>query len=288
MQIILRKMDSGTNLLLFLYKFNSNFSENTEGDIKLSALLQLMTLLNKNETVTRMTLSRAVSSGLFINTKKGNEVYYTPTSLGKELIDASVDKTIYAFQRFGLRNSSWDNRWLCANILPSDALDKEKKTKLMEGLKLLGFSSIRENIWLSPYPMADELMKLSERLDCKENIVTVHGDLNTNGNLSTFLEETFRLKDYAARYKDFTRVYQTKLDAYKKISNHGTILDTKISLLLFYELGYTFFNISFQDAFLPKEILSEWDGEKAAQITQELFALLIPSLKYYFKLYGGV
>ncbi len=58
MKVILRKNDSATSLLLFVY--NSYFNFYQKDTIKLSSLLEIMKAFGKSESATRMSLSRTV------------------------------------------------------------------------------------------------------------------------------------------------------------------------------------------------------------------------------------
>lgn len=282
MQLILKKADSGTNLLLFLYQFNKNLANTEKNELRLSAILQLMKLFDKNETAVRMALSRATKSGLFASFKEGNEVFYSPTSFGKEIIDKSVKKAKYIFKRYELRNSDWDEKWFSIHLIGKEGIDKDKRNKIVEILRLLGFSPMTENVWISPYDMLEDLYDLLDDPESAGHIVTMHGDLIVNENPKDFFHNVFKLEEYAKEYNDFIRVYEEKLDQYKLKSNDGQILESGDSVPLYFELGYSFFNISFQDSFLPQIILPEWEGEKAAALALKFFKLLSPSLQFYF------
>jgi phenylacetic acid degradation operon negative regulatory protein len=62
MKLILRKKDSSTSILLFI--FNNYMAQTTKNYMSLSSLLEIMQVFGKNETTTRMSLSRAAKKGL--------------------------------------------------------------------------------------------------------------------------------------------------------------------------------------------------------------------------------
>ncbi|HYE11294.1 MAG TPA: hypothetical protein VEF53_14050, partial [Patescibacteria group bacterium] len=113
MKLILRKNDSATSLLLFIY--NNYFSKSQKDSLKLSSLLEIIKVFDKNETAIRMSLSRAVKAGILSKSRQGNEVIYSLTDVGRQSIDLWNEGVESFWKRFRLRNSSWDGKWYIVN-----------------------------------------------------------------------------------------------------------------------------------------------------------------------------
>lgn len=282
MQLILRKPDSATNLLLFIYKFNSYFNPQNNSALKLSSVLEIMKLFGKNESAVRVALSRATKSGLFVNKKKGSEVYYSPSATGEKIVARLVNETNCLFKRYKLRNSLWDKNWLCVLVTESSSSIREKKPEIIEGLQNLGFAQLANNMWISPYNLSDEVKHLAEEFGIEDSIVSIYGQMIANSDMDEFKENVFKLKRFKDPYSEFNSIFGKKLEEIKELIRENTIIPKELSVPLLYKLGSSFFDVALRDSFLPMEILPEWEGDKTASIMVELFELITPSVRSHF------
>jgi len=148
MKVILRKNDSATSLLLFIY--NNYWVHFNKDTIKLSSLLQLMMAFGKSETATRMALSRTVKAGILINKNDGSDVNYTLDTSGKEAINTWNEEMQQFWKRYTLRNKPWNKKWYFINLEFGEE-DKENRSTILEKLRQNGFGILGTNTWISPY-----------------------------------------------------------------------------------------------------------------------------------------
>ena len=283
MKLILRKVDSATSLLLFIYGFKRRFKKETNEELKLSSILNTMKLFGKNDSAVRMALSRAVKSGFFKNSRKENQVYYSPTTEGKRFIIAYEKETDSFLKRLRLRNSQWDKTWYLLNLVRANVLNTDKKKKFDQSLQLFGLIQISSNIWISPYDISDEISSLGDEFEIPDMTLMLHGEMTISGDLKEFLCKILKIDDFNKTYRDFISHYGEKLNLLESSYNKEHFIKNEIAIPLFYELGLTFLNFAFSDPLLPKEILPEWEGDRAAAILLGLMEKLMPSVENYFK-----
>lgn len=280
MKLILRKNDSVMSMLLFIY--NNYLSLTNKGTLKLSSLLEIMKVFGKNETAVRMALSRASKAEILINMRKGNEVSYALTSEGREVIELWNTGVKCFWQRYQLRNKSWNGKWYFLNInLNEDK--KSLKPVIIDKLQQIGFASISTNIWMNPYYLRDEVAALVDEYSIKDAVVQIYGEMEIYKNINEFLDEIFCIGKLKASYNDFVKTYKDKLDESKIVFQKKDFTDCGIALPLLHELGWNFFNIASEDPILPRELLPIWEGDEAADIMKEFREILLKSVNQYLQ-----
>lgn len=271
MKLILRKNDSATSLLLFIY--NNYMIKTGKDHLKLSSLLEILGVFGKSETAIRMSLSRAVKSGLLLNSRIDNEIVYSLTSQGKASIALWNEGVISFWKRYRLRNSDWNNMWYFINIeFAGD--NKERKAEFLDKLQQQGFAQLNTNTWVTPYHQHDDLWGLIEKYDVKNAVTEIYGEMRIHKDMDKFLDDTFAIKKLKISYQKFIDDFGRKLTELKLQAGTGDFIEKGLALPSLHELGWNFFGIASDDAVLPKQILPEWEGDKAALIMKEMRELL--------------
>ncbi len=271
MKLILRKNDSATSLLLFIY--NNYFLKTSKDSLKLSSLLNILKVFDKSETAIRMSLSRAVKLGFLENSKHKNEVVYTLSDQGKQSVELWNEGVTSFWKRYKRRNLHWDRKWYLINIEFSD--DKKQRIEIIDKLQQLGFALINTNTWICPFYQNAELNEVVERYNLKTGLVEIFGEMNIRKDTNDFLDEVYNLVVLKDRYRDFISTYETKLLKTKEISKEEEFINSGQALPLLHELGWQFFSIASEDLVLPKQLLPHWEGDEAAIIMKEYRELLI-------------
>ena len=271
MRLILRKNDSATSLLLFIY--NNYYSKTSKYSLKLSSLLNILKAFDKNETAIRMSLSRAVKSGFLVNSKEGSEVVYTLSDMGKQSIELWNEGVINLWKRYKLRQQPWDGKWYFVNIEFSD--DKKQKAEVIDKLQQLGFALINTNTWLCPYYQKDEINEAIDKFKLKTGVVEIYGEMNIRKDVDEFLEEVYQLDALKERYKEFISTYETKVIQIKELCKEEQFVSSGQALPLLHELGWQFFSVALDDAVLPKQLFPYWEGDVAASVMKEYRELLL-------------
>ncbi len=280
MKLILRKNDSATSLLLFIY---SNYmAKNTKESIKLSSLLEILKVFGKSETAIRMSLSRAVKAGLLINNKYNNEVSYALTLEGKKAIIHWNEGVMQFFKRYQLRSSKWDNKWYFINVeFIEDSRDI--KAEFIDKLQQRGFAQINTNTWVTPYHQYEEVWKLIEKYSFEDRIVEIHGEMKIHKDMNKFLNDIYSIEKLKTAYQGFADTYGSKLQEIRQLCKEQTFVDQGLAFPILHGLGWSFFNIATDDAVLPRQILPEWEGDKAALIMKESRELLLEATYRYLE-----
>ncbi|HBW36335.1 PaaX family transcriptional regulator C-terminal domain-containing protein [Desulfosporosinus sp. BICA1-9] len=282
MKVILRKSDSATSLLLFIY--NNYLTHYNKDTIKLSSLLKLMETFGKSETATRMSLSRTVKAGILINSNDGSEVSYTLDSNGREAISTWNEGMQQFWKRYASRNKPWDKKWYLVNLEFSEA-HKEHRTTIVEKLQQNGFGNLSTNTWISPYHQTDEIQKLLIEFHINTGVVELYGEMTIYQDMVSFLDNVFKLKELEKSYENFIRTFSEKLAETKKLYQEEWFVEGGHSLPLLHALGWEFLSIATDDATLPITLYPAWAGDEAAQLMIEFRRILLEAtIKYLGKL----
>lgn len=279
--VILRKSDSATSLLLFVY--NNFLTEYKKDTLKLSSLLEIMRVFGKRESATRMSLSRIVKAGILINENVENEVYYSLSQSGRDAIKIWNQEIKQFWRRYALRNNLWDKKWHLLNLEFGEE-HKEGRNVVSERLKQMSFGLLTANTWISPYYQPDEVRNVLTEFDIDGNAVEMNGEITVNHGMESFVENTYHLKDLEAPYKRFVKIFGEKYEETKKIYQEEMFVKEGKALPLLQELGWEFFFIAAEDAALPRTLLPSWVGDEAAQLMGEYRSILLDAaIKYLGK-----
>ena len=280
MKLILRKNDSATSLLLFIY--NNYMAKTAKDSIKLSSLLEILQVFGKSETAIRMSLSRAVKGGLLSNNKDANEVSYALTPEGKKAILHWNEGVMHFFKRYVLRNSPWDNKWYFINA-EITAATKDNKAEFLDKLQQLGFAQVNTYTWVTPYYQYEEVWDLIRKYHFTDAIVEIHGEMKIHKDMNKFLNDIYHIEKLKTAYRSFIDTYSGKLQEIRQLYKEPSFVENGLALPILNELGWSFFSIASDDAALPRQILPEWEGDQAALLMRELRGLLLEATYVYFE-----
>lgn len=280
MKLILRKNDSATSLLLFVY--NNYMTRTTKDSIKLSSLLEILKVFGKNETAIRMSLSRAVKAGLLTSVKNDSDVSYRLTPEGKESILQWNKGMLQFFKRYQLRHAQWDNQWYFVQV---ELLDEEKETKeaFIDGLGQYGFARFSNNAWLTPYHQYEEFQNLIEKYHLADKTMEIYGEMKIGKEMDRFLDEVYGIDKLKAAYQGFINDYGARRGEISQLCKEKNFVENGSALPMLHELGFSFFDIASADAALPKQILPQWAGDEAVSIMHELRGQLLEATYGYLE-----
>ncbi len=273
MKITLRKRNSVTSIVLFIYNLYGEYS----GDysISLDSLINYIQYFGKSESAIRMSLSRLVSSNIVENKKDGSRVIYHLTKEGLSNIESWNRGLSSFFNRYKLRTKQWNRQWKSIYLIDFNKSDQENKV-VLEELVELGLGEVDNNLWISPYDMESEIKKvLADRSDI--NFLFLEGYISSNLSLSELVEKVYNLNELEKKYKDFIKQLEEK---------EGVIdekyLSTGELLPILFELGWGFYDIVTSDPALPKNILVSWSGDQAVKKFRVLRGQLYSSITNLF------
>lgn len=267
------KKDSVTSIILFIC--NVFLVERDINSIPLKKIFKLLEPFDKSETSIRMGLSRGVQNGLFVNEKRGQEVYYRLTKEAMQSFDY-WHKTLTRFQeRVKIQYANWDGHWsIVLLLLPSRKKPLDVIECFAELLGQLGYAAFNKNQWVSPYDFSKEITEMAQEQALIKDLVMFHGSLK-NKEPKEIASELWPVKKLALRYKKY--VTDVKKSAGKlDLESPGDILT------FLYLHGAELFEIIQDDPQLPLELLPhDWHGPAAAQIFREIRQQILPKANIF-------
>lgn len=270
MRIILRKRDSVVSIVLFLFNI---FGEHTgQNAIKLEYLIKSMSYFDKNETATRMGLSRMVKSGILVNEKEGSDVYYHLTDDGIQNLNAWNLGVVRFWDRYKLRNKPWDGNWHLLALLKNKG-STDETLSISDELLELGLRPLSKDLWITPYRFQEEIRSL---LDNKLDYLEIAGEIVTNNKKLDITQDIFQINEVRTRYEEFLKLTAATKKKSVQISDLGGHLP------LLFHLGWNFYDIAVNDPALPKDLLSDWIGDKAVSEMHDLRKLLYKKTTEFF------
>ena len=274
MKIVLRKKDSVTSIVLFLFNIYGEYTG--QYSIGLNKLIRFMQQFEKNETSTRMGLSRMVKAGILANVRQGNEVYYQLTDYGLQNIRIWNEGINRFFARFNKRHNVWDQKWYLAALMDFHKSEKENQL-LVDELMEIGLRELEKNVWLCPYRVSVEIVDLSVKNEFKY-IELWGGNIFYNFTADQLLRDIFKIEPVRRSYlKLLGIIEEIKKESAGLIDNEG------YHLPLLFKLGWNFYDTAVADPVLPEELISDWEGDRAVKEFAELRKYLYNRVTGYFE-----
>ncbi|PKM81977.1 MAG: hypothetical protein CVU89_06455 [Firmicutes bacterium HGW-Firmicutes-14] len=277
MKIVLRKKDSVTSIVLFIFNIYGEYTG--EYSIGLNKLIRFMQLFDKNETSTRMGLSRMVKAGILANKRRRNEVCYQLTEYGLENIRIWNEGIVRFFARFKKRHTEWDQKWYLAVLMNFNKSEKENQS-VVDELEEIGLREVEKNIWLCPYRVSDEIADLSTKNDFKY-VELWGGNINYNFPADRLLEDVFKTGAVRKSYHRFRGVMEETKKEYAGLKDNDGC-----HLPLLFKLGWNFYDTAVSDPALPGELVGDWEGDRVVKEFRLMRQYLYDQVTGYFQQSG--
>jgi phenylacetic acid degradation operon negative regulatory protein len=275
MAVSIKNKDSVTGIVLYIFNLLQQYKD-MSASIEQGDLIKFLNVFDKSESAARMGLSRMSNSKVIEKTKKNSSIYYKLDKEGKEYLNIWIRGYEYFNIKFNNRqNKQWDDKWHSFILNDFNKTDKSNE-KIIEELIELGKCEVEYNVWLSPYDVSDIIKTLLERNDI--SYFNISGKLNTDKTIEKILEDIYDLRQLEEEYEQVLAM----IKKYNQIINKNNPAAAELLPMLGYT-GWLFYTIITKDPFLPKDILSEWIGDKTVnkfrrfradifrRITEELF-----------------
>jgi DNA-binding transcriptional regulator PaaX len=271
MKITLRKKDSVISAVLFVFNIYREYKNS--GAIRLGDLLDMMRFFDKSEASVRTGLSRMVKSGILASRREAGETTYELTRDGLGSIDLWNRGLSRFFYRHALRQKDWDGAWRFLTITGFNKSDYDNQF-IVDELRECGLREINNNIWATPYPVDKDVFALLD--ERKFRYLKIEGSMQPNSGLDNLLNDVFDLNALKRDYTDF--LHKSGETADRIAALHGGAL-----LPVLFETGWGFYDTATSDPALPKALLPEWGGDKAAERMKTMRPLLLQEITGYFK-----
>jgi len=272
MKLIIRKKDSVSSILMFI--FNVFLLPSGQKSIGLSNVLKILGAIGKNETTTRMALSRAVQNGLLAKTKDCGEVSYHLTPLGKSAID-SWRLTIKNYQdRIRLQHQPWNGNWQIVTFSIPGTKQSEKG-EFTDYLENLGFGILNKGVWISPYDYSQIVAAMAMKLGIRNHVHLFSACPETGQSVPAIVDCVWNIDKLKKRYARLSRTIEQALAGSESLTPREI-------LPLLHGLGLEFLEVIQDDPQLPLQILpGKWSGGDCAGKFMQLRERLLPRAKQF-------
>lgn len=236
-------------------------------------LVRLLAELGVSNAAARVALTRLVQRGLLERLRDGRLVHHRLTERTRRLLEEG-DRRILTL---GEVETEWDELWtLLWHSIPEER--RAARARLGRRLRFLGFGSIRDGAWISPWDREREIAELVVELDVSEHVDAMVGRPATSVPSSRLVERAWNLQALAQGYRDFV----AEFGAYRS-SAARSALDDSEAFIVRTRLVHGFRRFPFLDPELPAPLMPhEADRREAADLFHRVYAALAEAAQRHF------
>ncbi len=237
------------------------------GPVWVGSLIALMEPLGVTPGHARTVLSRMASRGWLEARREGRRAYYDLTERGRRLLEEG-EARIYHPER----PQEWDGEWtLLAYSIPEER--RPARDGLRVRLSWLGFGSLGNGLWLSPYDVRTRVDDVAEELGVREYVQYFRGRHLGYAKAPELVAQCWNLGEVNARYEAFVDRHLTPFADLKKAGT-GSIAPEDAYVRRF-DLVHEYREFPLVDPFLPGPLQPpDWAGECAQALFQAYHDLL--------------
>ena len=149
-----------------------------------------------------MNIRNALKVGSIEKIVKKGQPYLRLTSRGKS-------KLVQHFPLFKFQKRKWDRKW---RVLFFDIEEKNKRTRdLFRGrLYELGFGKLQQSVYISPFPIEEEMREFIESLGLKEKVYLLVSPKLLVGDEKDLVQRTWGLDEINEKYAEILNRFEKK------------------------------------------------------------------------------
>lgn len=271
MKITLRKKDSVTSIILFLYNVTAEISG--EKSMGAAQLINLTRYFGKTESAVRTCLSRMMAQHFLEIDDQSKDTRYRLSDAGFQSVQVWNRGLNRCLQRITERHQPWEGIW---HFLSLREFNKSEyiNQPVVDQLKEAGLREFSPGVWLAPYRPDQELIE--EMMNKGIHAWEIQGTINPDSLSADWMEKLFNLSNLQRLYEVFLNeaaVAETNMADHKGLELLPTL----------FRLGWTYFDASIEDPWLPTAVLPDWVGDLAAQRMKELRPKLVAQISETIK-----
>ena len=246
------------------------------GEIGIGSLIKLLSNLGLSQQAVRSAVSRMCRARLLKVRRVRRKSYYSLTEDGHSLLTKGAQRI---FQR---KNTHWDGTWnIVTYSIPEQR--RQARDRLRLELNWMGYGTLSEATWISPYDLTKEVEELVKQLQIKEYVQIFQAKSQGFTEAKKMVSLGWDLTRIHAKYASFIEKYQPKLEDRLRRLQAGETIEPSECFVESFSLIHEYRKLPFFDPDLPKELLPEgWLRPKAAALFREYRDLLADKANEYF------
>jgi len=246
------------------------------GEIGVGSLIKLLGNLGLSQQAVRSAVSRMCRAGLLKARRVGRKSYYSLTGEGNSLLTKGAKRI---FER---KNSHWDGSWnIVTYSIPEQR--RQARDRLRLELNWMGYGTLSEATWISPYDLTKEVEDLADRLEVRDHIQIFQAKNQGLTDSKEIVRLGWDLSRIHNKYANFIDKYQPRLEEHLKQLQAGETIEPSECFVERFSLIHEYRRLPFFDPDLPKELLPEdWLRPRAAALFREYRDLLAEKANEYF------
>ncbi|CAN5760736.1 PaaX family transcriptional regulator C-terminal domain-containing protein [soil metagenome] len=243
------------------------------GPVWVGSLLELLAPLGLSAGGARTVLSRMTAKGWLTSRRSGRRGYYALSARGRRLLEEGETR-IYRPPEL----ADWDGEWtLLAYSIPEEL--RPRRDRLRTRLSWLGFGSLGNGLWISPYAVESRVREIAEELGLGAHLELFrarHRGFSTHEQL---VRQCWDLPALNVRYEAFVARH---LPIYYRLKDEAAPVSPEAAYVRRFDLVHEYREFPLLDPFLPRVLHPhDWAGECAQALFQATHALLAaPSAAY--------
>ena len=249
---------------------------NRGAEIGIGSLIKLLSNLGLSQQAVRSAVSRMCRAGLLKVRRVGRKSYYSLTEEGHSLLTKGAQRI---FER---KNTHWDGTW---NIVTYSIPEQKRQARDRLRLELtwMGYGSLSEATWISPYDLTKEVENLADRLQVKDYVQIFQARSQGFTDPKKIVSLGWDLSRIHEKYASFIEKYQPKLEGHLRRLRASAPIEPSECFVERFSLIHEYRKLPFFDPDLPTELLPEnWLRPKAAALFREYRDLLADKANKYF------
>lgn len=239
-----------------------------DAPVWVGSLIALLEPFSLSEAAVRTVLSRMSQKGWLRTERVGRHSFYDLSSRGRALLEEGEAKIYHPDW-----DRPWDGSWfLVAYSVPED--ERHLRARLRDRLAWLGFGSLGNGLWISPYDVETEVREIADELEVQDYISCFRAEGTAFATPADLVEKCWSLREINARYEEFIGRHVPDFHRCRGASERGDVSDPEFYVRRF-RLVHEYRDFPLVDPYLPRELLPPtWGGECAAHLFRTYHDLL--------------
>lgn len=244
-------------------------------NVWVGSLIALLRPFRLTEGSARTILSRLVKRRWLVVRKSGRHAYYALSARGQRLVAYGRERIFHP-----PHHEAWDGQWcLVTYSIPEKV--RHLRDRLRARLTWLGFGSLGNGIWISPYDVRERVARTATDMGLEGRLLCFEARQVLETDPHALVARCWDLPGLAARYGTFADRWRAEKAALETALERGRLTDEQAFLRRF-QLIHQYGVFAVEDPFLPANLLPQgWPGDEAGRLVTDIHELIAqPATRY--------